>query len=345
MDENLVIMNRTTWFRMLVLAPIVPGVLLGGFWWMCLRMPGSSYRGKLRSFSGQERERKERIERTVRKLSEDIGDRNAANAYSGLQRAENYLVDTFRGYGYQVRRQSYKALGKEVANLVVEKKGQSRPEEIVVVGAHYDTAGNPGADDNASAVATLLELARFFADRSPDRTLRFVAFVNEETGFLPVDEMGSDHYAKQAKSRNENIVAMISLEMLGYYSTEPGSQKYPYSFFQYLFPDRANFLAFVGNFDSAGLVRTSIGAFRDRVKFPSEGVALPTLFSNIARSDHSSFWDRGYPAIMVTDTSNFRNPHYHQQTDTLNTLDFERLTRVTTGMIQVVQELINRSSP
>jgi Zn-dependent M28 family amino/carboxypeptidase len=224
-------------------------------------------------------------------------------------------------------------------NLEVEIQGKTRPEEIVVLGAHYDSAiGCPGANDNGSAVASLLALARSWRGRTPARTLRFVALANEEPPFFQTEQMGSLVYARRCRERNERVVAMLSLETMGYYSTAQGSQKYPFPVGLF-YPSRGDFIAFVGNTGNAKLVRQCVAAFRRHAQFPSEGGALPGGLPGIGWSDHWAFWQVGYPALMVTDTAPFRYPHYHTPQDTPDKLDYDRLARVVTGLEKVIGEL------
>ena len=228
-----------------------------------------------------------------------------------------------------------------VENLEAVLQGGAKAHEVVVVGAHYDTAaGGPGADDNASGVASMLAIARALAasHHAPARTIRFVAFVNEEPPYFWNAEMGSLVYAKACKARGDAIVAMLSLETLGYYRDEPGSQKYP-PIVSSFYPDRGDFVAFVGNLGSRGVVHDAIRTFRGAEAFPSEGATLPSFVTGVGWSDQWSFWQVGYPGVMVTDTAPFRNPHYHQMSDRPDTLDYARLARVTEGLVAVVKKL------
>jgi Zn-dependent M28 family amino/carboxypeptidase len=228
-----------------------------------------------------------------------------------------------------------------VSNLEADVAGGARAREVVVVGAHYDTAaGGPGAADNASGVAALLAIARSLtaSKLAPARTLRFVAFVNEEPPYFWNPEMGSLVYAKACKARGDDVVAMLSLETLGYFRDDAGSQKYP-PIVSWFYPDRGDFIAFVGNLGSRSVVREAIATFRGAVRFPSEGAALPSFVTGVGWSDQWSFWQVGYPGVMVTDTAPFRNPHYHQMSDTPDTLDYDRLSRVTEGLVAVVKKL------
>jgi Zn-dependent M28 family amino/carboxypeptidase len=211
----------------------------------------------------------------------------------------------------------------------------------VVVGAHYDTVpGSPGADDNASAVAALIELAGML--RGEPLPIRFVAFANEEEPHFMGPDMGSWVSAKRSRDRGENISAMLSLEMLGYYRDEPGSQRYPAPLGLF-YPSRANYIAFVGDLGAFGLVRRSVAAFRKHSSFPSQWLAGPASIPGITRSDHWSFRTLGFPAIMVTDTAYNRNPHYHKASDTPDTLDYGRMAQVTLGLAAMLKDLANEN--
>lgn len=223
--------------------------------------------------------------------------------------------------------------------MPVESDRNSCANEIVVIGAHYDTVYDcPGADDNSSGAAALLELARLLRSAHPARTLRFVAFVNEEPPWFQTDDMGSLVYAQQARKLNENIVAAVSLETIGMYSDAEGSQQYPAGFGLF-YPSKGNFITFIGNVSSRRLVREAIGAFRETTKFPSEGAAVPAALPGVSWSDQWSFWNQGYPGIMVTDTAPFRNENYHRPGDKPETLDYERMARVVRGLEKVVIKL------
>lgn len=242
--------------------------------------------------------------------------------------------------GLAVTRQTFLVEGNPCHNLEVERVGTAHPSEIIVVGAHYDSAfGTPGANDNGSGVASLLALARRLRNHQPARTLRLVWFANEEPPHFQGADMGSVRYADRARQRGENIVAMLSLETLGYYSDEPGSQEYP-GVLQAAYPDTGNFIAFVGDTDSRALVHRVLAAFRALTTFPSEGAALPDALPGVGWSDHWAFWRHGYPAVMVTDTAPFRYTHYHTTKDTPDRLDYARLARVVHGIDHVVRELI-----
>jgi Zn-dependent M28 family amino/carboxypeptidase len=301
-------------------------------------MPGKSFSGALPPLTAEETHIKTNLTRHISYLADEIGERNVI-AYEPLQKTAQYIENNFKKFGYEVKSQEYVVQMRKVRNLIAEIPGGIRANEIVVIGAHYDTVDDcPGADDNSSGVAALLELARLLKDSHPARTVRFVAFVNEEPPWFQTDDMGSLVYAEQAHKLKENIVAAISIETIGMYSDAEGSQQYP-SGFKSLYPSKGNFIAFIGNLGSRGLVRDAVHSFRASTKFPSEGSAVPAAIPGVGWSDHWSFWQEGYPAIMVTDTAIFRNPNYHQPTDKPDTLDYDRMARVVLGLAGVVHAL------
>jgi hypothetical protein len=309
-----------------------------GFVFFMTSMPGHSYSGLLPALSSDEAELKTNLTKHIAYLAGEIGERNVI-AYDPLQKSAQYIEDDFKGLGYDVKSQEYVVQMRKVRNLIAEIPGGSRANEIVVIGAHYDTVYDcPGADDNTSGVAALLELARLLKGSHPARRVRFVSFVNEEPPWFQTEDMGSLVYAEQAHKLKENIVAAISLETIGMYSDGEGSQQYPASF-KSLYPSKGNFIAFIGDLGSHGLVRDAVRSFRASTKFPSEGSSVPAAIPGVGWSDHWSFWQEGYQAIMVTDTAPFRNPNYHQPTDKPETLDYDRMARVVLGLGNVVKDL------
>ena len=325
------------WRRLAAILLFVVLVLIAIVSYM-VAMPGKSFAGALPPLTAEETQMKSNLTRHISYLADEIGERNVI-AYGSLQKTAQYIEDDFKKLGYQVKSQEYTVQMRKVRNLIAEIPGSARADEIVVVGAHYDTVYDcPGADDNSSGVAALLELARTLKDSHPARTVRFVAFVNEEPPWFQTDDMGSLVYAKQAHKLKENIVAAISIETIGMYSDVEGSQQYPAGF-KSLYPSKGNFIAFIGNLESRGLVRDAVHSFRASTKFPSEGSAVPAAVPGVGWSDHWSFWQEGYPAIMVTDTAPFRNRNYHEPTDKPDTLDYDRMARVVHGLARVVTDL------
>lgn len=275
----------------------------------------------------------------VGKLAGEIGERNVFKP-TALQAAADYITQQWESQGYQVIPKTYVTHGQSCANLEISLRGHVYPDEIILMGAHYDSVlGSPGADDNASGVAVLLEMARCLKTMKLARTLRFVAFVNEEPPFYYWRaDMGSLVYARAARARNDAICCMIALEMLGYYRDEPGTQNYP-PLLRFFYPDRGNFIAFVSRLRNYRLIKHVFNTFRDHCNFPAAWTALPGWVPGIGWSDHSSFWREGYPAMMVTDTAFFRNPYYHTAVDTPEKLNYPYLAEVTEGLSTLLSHL------
>jgi Zn-dependent M28 family amino/carboxypeptidase len=304
-------------------------------------MPGSSYTGSLPPLSEQEKTTSGLLAKHVHMLAHEIGPRNIWRR-SSMESTVSYLEKVLSDLGYTVQRQEFRSYQVTSANLEVEIPGSQYPEEIIVIGAHYDTVADcPGANDNGSGVAALLELSRLLASSTPQRTIRLVAFANEEPPFFFSNTMGSSFYAARCLERKEKIVGMLSLETVGYYSDKPRSQHYPFPFSMF-YPNTANFIGFVGNIRSRQLVRQTIEAFRRNAKFPSEGLAAPSFITGVGWSDHLSFWRAGYPALMVTDTAFYRYASYHTSADTAEKLDYDRMARVVTGLVPTIMELASR---
>jgi hypothetical protein len=313
-----------------------------GAWLVMFRMPGQNFSGTPPPLAPPQAAVRDALRRDVQKLAGEIGERNLPR-YEALTAAAQFLESSLAAAGFPVERQGFEvwtpAGMRRTHNLIAELGGSAHPEEVVIIGAHYDSVeGTPGADDNASGAAAVLALARGFAGGKPARTLRFLLFANEEPPYFRGDSMGSLVYAKRCRARGDNVVAMLSLETIGYFSDQPASQQYPFPI-NLLYPSTGDFLGFVGNVGSRGLVRRAVAAFRGAARIPSEGLAAPSLITGIDWSDHWSFWRQGYPGIMVTDTALFRNPHYHRPTDTPEKLDYDRLALVVEGLQAVVCDL------
>lgn len=305
-------------------------------------MPNSSYSGQLKPLSESELLLKDYLKKHVYMLAEQIGERNIWH-YNELNDSASYIETTLAELGYDVAKQEYKVENKILKNIEAELVGTSKPEEIIIVGAHYDSViGSTGANDNASGVAAVLEIARLLSKEKLPRTLRMVAFVNEEPPFFQTKNMGSRIYAARSRQRGEKIIAMFSLETIGYYSDEPGSQHYPFPLGSF-YPDTGDFIGFVGNISSKKLVQKALSSFRKNTPFPSEGLAAPGWFIGIGWSDHWSFWKEGYPAIMVTDTALFRYKQYHTMEDTPDKIDYDRMARVVEGITRVLCDLATTS--
>jgi len=329
---------------MLLWGSLTLAILLGSAYYTVLYMPGHSYVGTLPPLSAAELTLRDHLRQHVHTLAGEIGERHLWRP-AALERAVHYIEATWHAQGYQVARQSFVVAGQTVHNLEVELPGGARRDEIVLVGGHYDSVrGSPGANDNASGTAAVLELARLLGGQSLARTVRLVAFVNEEVPFFQQDSMGSWVYARRARARGESVVAMLSIETMGYYSDVVGSQQYPFPFGLF-YPRTAHFIGFVGNLASRSLVHRSMAAFRQHTAFPSEGVAAPGWMTGVGWSDHWAFWQEGYAAVMVTDTALFRYAPYHTPLDTPAQVDYDRMARVVAGLAQVVTTLAGAAGP
>lgn len=278
----------------------------------------------------------ENLYKHVEYLSVKVGERHLWKENS-ISKAADYIDSEFQNSGYSVQRQTYSCYGKRVSNLIVDKPGSE--DRVAIIGAHYDTVpGTPGADDNASAVAGLLELARLHKRSSNRKRLIFVAFVNEEPPFFGSHNMGSMVYAKHLKDQRLLVDVMISLEMIGYFRHEP-IQQYPLPCMRFFYPKTADFIGVVGNFHSSKYVSFLKRGIRKHSAIDVRSLTAPEYLGGINLSDNSSFWRYGYRAVMVTDTSFFRNKHYHQETDTIDTLDFQAMTEVIKGLYRTLLEI------
>jgi hypothetical protein len=324
------------WKKIVLSIVLVLAFVMVIAWRVMFYMPGRSYSGELPPLAGAALA--EELKRDVTTLAVTIGPRNLRRPKK-LEAAAKFIEDELVRAGYEVRRQTYQVERVDCWNLEADIKGAVKPDEIVLVGAHYDCYGTtPGADDNASGIAALLALARRFAQTRPERTLRFVAFTNEEPPYFQHSTMGSLVYARRCRERNENLSCVLSLETMGYYSDEEDSQQYPAPL-DLIYPSKGNFIGVVGNVASRPMVHAVVGSLRKHIEFPSQGGAVPGVVPGVGWSDHWSFWQEGYQAVMITDTAIFRNPHYHQTTDTPDTLDYDHLARVVIGLEGVLREM------
>lgn len=308
-------------------------------WWYVVRMPGETGRGAVAPLTAVHAELRGRLEQHVRELAGRIGERNSVH-YDALERAAAYVERELTTIGYTVNSQKWAdAEGMSFRNLEATLPGRDPAAGAVVVGAHYDSnRGTPGADDNATGVAALLELARMLRGDSPTRTIHFVAFANEEVPFFGTPDQGARRYVAALRQRGADVRSMLSIETIGYYATGARTQRYPPPLDRF-YPDTGNFIGFVGNLQSRALVHEAITAFRRHTSFPSHGAAAPASIPGVGWSDHEAFWAVGIPAVMITDTAPFRNPYYHTRGDTPDRIDYERMTHVVDGLAAVVRAL------
>jgi Iap family predicted aminopeptidase len=315
---------------------IAVAAVLALLWWFGVRMPGKNI-SKAAPLSPDEVALREELRADVQMLGGEIGERNMWH-YPQLNAAADFIENSFSRAGLRPRRDSYNLRGQSCHNIEAEIRG-AHPQ-ILLIGAHYDSVfGSPGANDNGTGVAAMLALARRFAGKKTEHTLRFVAFVNEEPPYFLSNEMGSFVYAGRCKTRGDQISAMISLETIGYFSDAPHSQTYPTPGLGVFYPKVGNFIGFVGNVGSRALLRRAVALFRKHAKIPSEGAALPAFIPGVSWSDQWSFWQHGYPGIMITDTAPFRYPYYHLASDTPDKLDYDRFALVVSGMEKVIEDL------
>ena len=265
-----------------------------------------------------------------------VGERNPFSGQRHLTAVESFIEKELASYGLSVESDYFSYRGKNFPNIIGRQSAQ-RAGSLIILGAHFDSVqGTPGADDNASGVAVLLEAARLLARARVRSEILFCAFNLEELNMI-----GSGYFAKKLKSAGKKVDAMISLEMVGYTDSRPGSQKYPFGL-KAFYPDRGDFIGAIGNWKSASLLRRFTRQMRQVRGLSVETLSVPGnggLIPAVRLSDHAPFWDAGYPALMITDTSFFRNPHYHGSTDTLETLNLDFMAKVCEGVIRAVLAL------
>ncbi len=272
---------------------------------------------------------------------QSLGPRNSENdtAYSALRTSEEWTFKRWSSQGYNVKRQLFTVKGRQYANLEIEFPGRLAPNEIIIISAQYDTLpDSPGANNNATGMAILMYLSEILRNYTPDRTLRLVAFVNEEDPFFDTEMMGSYLYAKRSRESHEDIRAMLSMDSLGIYKTELNSQRLPFPF-SLFYPTKGNFLAFIGDFSSRSSMIIATRGFKKGSAFSIKAGVVPSWVEGAGWSDHLSFWKFGYPGIQVTDTGGFRSPYHTTKEDTMEKIDFEALARISVGIYYSILEL------
>lgn len=326
--------------KLVLLAASIIAVLLcaglGAYYYM-LGVPGAAHHGSLPALTQDERALASRLKTHIAAIA---AREHNIDAYDELEKTARYIERTLTGYGYKPAPQEFTVRGKRVRNVEATIDAATPDAQTIVVGAHYDSAiGTPGANDNATGAAAVLELARLLTDLKgkAGKRIRLVLFVNEELPYFGTPDMGSLQYAKRLAERSERVTAMYSLETLGFYSDAAGSQKYPAPFGLVL-PDRGDFISFVGMLGSRPLLQDAMRSFRSHTQFPTIGGVSPGFIPGIAWSDHWAFAQHGFQALMITDTALFRYPHYHKPTDTPDKIDNERLARVVKGIERVVRD-------
>jgi Zn-dependent M28 family amino/carboxypeptidase len=280
------------------------------------------------------------LETHVRMISEELGPRDFSNL-EGLARVAEYIASEFRKGEGRVRFQPYLVGSTEYKNVIAEFGPDT--EERIVVGAHYDSAGPlPGADDNASGIAGLLAIAEKFKKRPPTMKVELVAYCLEEPPYFRTESMGSAVHAKRLKDDGQKIRAMFSLEMLGYFSDEANSQAYPSKLLNLFYPSVGNFMTVVSTYGQDGLGGRIRKAMAATSSLPFYSITAPKFLVGIDFSDHMNYWNNDYPAVMITDTSFYRNKNYHSAFDTADTLDYVRMAETVKGVWNAVIELCNK---
>jgi len=287
---------------------------------------------------------KNNLRKTVHFLSNEIGSRGYEEI-DALTRTADYIISELSTYGYAVSEQPYEVEGRIYKNIYTEIRGIKSPEKVLIIGAHYDTvAGTPGADDNASGIAGLLELARLLRNRTFDKTIQFAAFTLEEPPFFRSRFMGSHVFAQSLNQKGLDVEGVICLEMIGYFTDEPGSQLFPVPFFRWKYPTKGNFIIIVSNIHSKRFLNRVVSGFKKGSDLPVESLSSIPLLPGVDFSDHRSFWKYNYKAVMVTDTAFYRNPQYHGIGDIPEILDYERMAKVILGLKSSIEEISGANS-
>ena len=281
----------------------------------------------------------EQLEKTVRYLTQTVHPRSADNI-DNLNRSAEYIKEVFVSSGARVTAQDVPITGGPYKNIVADYGPADGP--LIIIGGHYDSVSSyendqltytPGADDNASGVAGLLELARLLQQQVPKTGVQLVAYASEEPPFFRSDEMGS---AVHAASLERPVKLMIALEMIGYYDSAPGSQDYPYPAMSWLYPDRGDFIAVVGRMQDINAVRQVKAALLSSRDLSVYSMNAPGFIPGIDFSDHLNYWQHDIPAVMITDTAFYRNKQYHLPGDTADRLNYQKMAQVVDGVITLL---------
>ena len=256
-----------------------------------------------------------------------------------LGETADWIAERMRQAGLTVTEQAFTLREGTFRNVIGVRESADPEAPLLVLGAHYDAYGEmPGADDNASGIAGLLELVETLPGAPLRRTIHFVAFVNEEPPFFGGEDMGSLRYAQKLAEERRAVDLMVSLEMIGCFSDEPGSQRFPLGALRSIYPDRGNFIAVIGDLMSGDAIRAVKRSMLEVASIPVYSFRGPSWIAGVDGSDHRSFRSHGFPAVMVTDTAFLRNPNYHTRHDTADTLDYERMARVVQALHGVIRD-------
>lgn len=320
---------------------IVGAVALALFY--CTSMPGESGSASTASSGAEGQELADKLKDTCEYMSHVIGQRSSVKML-GLGRAREYIEGRLHHATLSCKEKEFISRADTGVNLEVEIEGTTARQEVLVLGAHYDTASyTPGADDNASGCAMLIEIAHALTSRSHDRTIDIVFFDRGSSRYASTDETGSHAWAADAKKNGKKIAAMLSLDSVDCFFDEPGTQGGPFPL-SLCYPGQGNFLLFAGELSSRDLVRTCVENFRATGGFPCEGLALPGLLPWIQRSDHYAFGQQGWPAVVVTDTGPLRNHEHGEMTDTPDRLNYGKMAKATLGLLKLVEKMAQRGA-
>ena len=321
---------------------LVGGVALLLFY--CSSMPGQSPAASTAPLTEEEHEVSDRLKEQCEELAHKIGQRSTIKM-QGVDRAREYIEKRLGRSTLRAKPVPFNSRGEQGINLVVESEGMTAKDEILVVGAHYDTASyTPGADDNASGVSMLLEIARLTGSRGHDRTIDFVFFDRGSSRFSATDDSGSYAWAAEAQKQNLKVVGMLSLDSVGMFLDQPGTQSGPFPL-SICYPDEGNFLMIASDFGSRQFVQACVQNFRAQSGVPCEGATLPSFLPWLAHSDHHPFRVHDWPSAIVTDTGSLRNTEQGQMTDTYDRLNYDRMALVTMRLAKVIERLAQKSSP
>ena len=282
----------------------------------------------------------ERLKDHLRALTLTIGERSVFLS-ENLKKTEKYIASFYRDIGVSVHTEPYRYRDLPVANIVAEISLCANPSKRYLLGAHYDSVtGTVGADDNASAIAVQLETARHLkrlkGHKELDLVVKLVFFALEEPPVYGSRFMGSKVYSRKAKEKKEKIDGMICLEMVGYSCHNPGCQSYPFPLMFLGYPKKGNFIGIVGNFRSRQFTQSLFQSFQRNPELPVVKLTAPFggwMLPAVRLSDHASFWDRGFKAVMITDSSFYRNPHYHLPSDTMEKLDYRFMAELVESLL------------
>ncbi|MFP4673187.1 MAG: M28 family peptidase [Opitutales bacterium] len=313
---------------------IVILILIG---WIAIAQPSLPFKNNT-SEQTVSAELPDRLKAHVRTLSETFTPRSFRHT-KNLEAAATYIAEHFESAGGEVSSQYFEVSGKRYRNI--RARFGPAGDSLLIVGAHYDAYNNsPGADDNASGVAGLIELAYLLGQTEPAGEVELVAYALEEPPFFGTKHMGSYHHANHISDHSLDVAGVIILEMIGYFSDEPGSQDYPARLFKLFYPNTGNFIGIVGKLQQRPFTKTVKRAMQRGSALPAFSVNAPTNVPGIDFSDHRNYWDFGYNAVMITDTAFYRNKAYHTEDDTWSRLDYIRMTQVVQGVYHAILSIL-----